>query len=286
MKAKRFLSFLLILLCTFCLAGCRDISVGKRASATDNWTRLKKRGYVTVGVDDTFIPMGFRQKNGQLVGYDVDLANAVFKLYGMKVSFQTIDWSMNTTELRNGTIDLIWNGFSKTPEREAKVSFSKTYLYASENLVSLKKNKINSPAAMKDKSLGAQNGSSGYNDIMKYPQIFKNRIKDHEPILYDSFTNAFIDLNAGRIQGLLIDSTYADYYISRQKHPENYTEVSGIFKRDAFGVGIRKSDVTLRKKINQGLEKLAQNGTLAKINHKWFGNKADTPLLKNKKATR
>ena len=283
MKTKRLLTLIITLICTLFISACSGISVNRKANAVDNWSHIKQRGYVTVGVDDTFVPMDFRQKNGQLIGYDVDLANAVFKQYGINVSFQTIDWSMNTTELKNGTIDLIWNGFSKNPEREAKVSFSKTYLYTSQVVVSLKKNKINTIAAMKNKTLGVQTGSSGYNDVMKYPKVFKNHIKNQDPILYDSFTNAFIDLNAGRIQGLLIDSTYANYYISRQKHPENFTEIESPFPKEEFGVGMRKSDLTLHKKINYALEKLAKNGTLTKINHKWFGNKAESPLLQTKK---
>ena len=283
MKTKRLLTLIITLICTLFISACSGISVNRKANAVDNWSHIKQRGYVTVGVDDTFVPMDFRQKNGQLIGYDVDLANAVFKQYGINVSFQTIDWSMNTTELKNGTIDLIWNGFSKNPEREAKVSFSKTYLYTSQVLVSLKKNKINTIAAMKNKTLGVQTGSSGYNDVMKYPKVFKNHIKNQDPILYDSFTNAFIDLNAGRIQGLLIDSTYANYYISRQKHPEKFTEIDSPFPKEEFGVGMRKSDLTLHKKINYVLEKLAKNGTLTKINHKWFGNKAESPLLQTKK---
>ena len=283
MKTKRLLALIITFICTLFISACSGISVNRKANEVDNWSHIKQRGYVTVGVDDTFVPMDFRQKNGQLIGYDVDLANAVFKQYGINVSFQTIDWSMNTTELKNGTIDLIWNGFSKNPEREAKVSFSKTYLYTSQVLVSLKKNKINTIAAMKNKTLGVQTGSSGYNDVMKYPKVFKNHIKNQDPILYDSFTNAFIDLNAGRIQGLLIDSTYANYYISRQKHPENFTEIESPFPKEEFGVGMRKSDLTLHKKINYALEKLAKNGTLTKINHKWFGNKAESPLLQTKK---
>ena len=283
MKTKRLLTLIITLICTLFISACSGVSVNRKANAVDNWSHIKQRGYVTVGVDDTFVPMDFRQKNGQLIGYDVDLANAVFKQYGINVSFQTIDWSMNTTELKNGTIDLIWNGFSKNPEREAKVSFSKTYLYTSQVLVSLKKNKINTIAAMKNKTLGVQTGSSGYNDVMKYPKVFKNHIKNQDPILYDSFTNAFIDLNAGRIQGLLIDSTYANYYISRQKHPENFTEIDSPFPKEEFGVGMRKSDLTLHKKINYALEKLAKNGTLTKINHKWFGDKAESPLLETKK---
>ena len=280
MKCKRLMALLTTTLFTLILSACSGISVNRQASKVDNWTHIKDRGYVVVGVDDTFVPMDFQQKDGKLVGYDVDLANAVFKLYGIKVSFQTIDWSMNTTELRNGTIDVIWNGFSKTPAREAKVNFSKTYLDTTQVIVALKKNHINSIKDMQNKALGAQSGSSGYNDIMDYPKVLANRIKDHYPILYDSFTNAFIDLNTGRIDGLLIDSSYANYYISRQKHPERFTEIDSSFPKEQFGVGMRKSDITLQRKINQGLDILAKNGTLDRINHKWFGDKAQSPLLK------
>lgn len=260
------------------LAGCRTVT--QRANTADTWSKVKQQKKVVVGLDDSFVPMGFRQKSGKLVGYDIDLARAVFKLYGIKVDFQTIDWNMNVTELHNGTIDLIWNGFSITPQRQKQAAFSDTYLYNDQVLVTLKKNKIKSFADMQGKVLGAQTGSSGANDIDTYPKLLKNRIKNHEAVTYDSFTNAFIDLNVGRIQGLLIDSTYANYYIKHQAHPENYRVTTGALPKEKFGVGMRKGDVTMRHKINAGLKQLAANGTLKKINEKWFGSNVDTPLLK------
>jgi len=108
----------------------------------------------------------------------------------------------------------------------------------------------------------------------------KDRIKNHEAVTYDSFTNAFIDLNVGRIKGLLIDSTYANYYIKHQAHPEDYRVTVGSFPKEKFAVGTRKGDVTMRRKINAGLKQLAANGQLKKINEKWFGSNVDTPLLK------
>ncbi|ARN90424.1 amino acid ABC transporter substrate-binding protein [Levilactobacillus brevis] len=260
------------------LAGCRTVT--QRANTADTWSKVKQQKKVVVGLDDSFVPMGFRQKSGKLVGYDIDLARAVFKLYGIKVDFQTIDWNMNVTELHNGTIDLIWNGFSITPQRQKQAAFSDTYLYNDQVLVTLKKNKIKSFADMQGKVLGAQTGSSGANDIDTYPKLLKNRIKNHEAVTYDSFTNAFIDMNVGRIQGLLIDSTYANYYIKHQAHPENYRVTTGALPKEKFAVGMRKGDVTMRHKINAGLKQLAANGTLKKINEKWFGSNVDTPLLK------
>jgi polar amino acid transport system substrate-binding protein len=277
-KFKRIVTAIMILSTSLFLVACSNISIRQNANSMDNWTRIKKRGYVIIGVDDTFVPMSFRQKNGKLVGYDIDLATAVFKLYGLKVSFQTIDWSMNTTELRNGTIDLIWNGFSKTPSRANKVAFSQTYLNSTQVLVSLKTNKLVRPASLKNKALGVQTGSSGYNDVINYPNIYKKQIKNHYPILYDSFTNAFIDLNSQRIQGLLLDSTYANYYISHQKEPDRFFEIQSPFPKEEFAVGLRKSDIILRQKINHALIKLAKEQTIARIDYKWFKNRIHSPL--------
>ncbi|WP_203639272.1 amino acid ABC transporter substrate-binding protein [Levilactobacillus wangkuiensis] len=263
------------------LAGCNNVT--QRANTDDTWSTVQKKKRVVVGLDDSFVPMGFRQKSGKLVGYDIDLARAVFKLYGIKVDFQSIDWSMNVTELHNGTIDLIWNGFSITPQRAKQVAFSDTYLNNDQVLVTLKKNHITSYRDMTGKVLGAQTGSSGANDIDSHPKLLKNRIKNHEAVTYDSFTNAFIDLNVGRIQGLLIDSTYANYYIKHQAHPEDYRVTVGSFPKEKFAVGTRKGDVTMRKKINAGLKRLAANGTLRQINKKWFGENVDTPLLPDNK---
>ncbi|GEL15818.1 amino acid ABC transporter substrate-binding protein [Pediococcus cellicola] len=254
------------------LSGCENATT--RANKTDYWGTIKKRGTVIVGLDDSFVPMGFRQKDGKLAGYDIDLAKAVFRLYGIKVDFQSIDWSMNTTELRNRTIDLIWNGFTITPERKHVVAFSNTYLNNDQVLVSRKNQNITSLQKMTGKTLGVQSGSSGAQDVDRYPQILKNRIKDKAPVLYDGFNDAFIDLNANRIQGLLIDSVYAGYYIKHEKNPAAYREIAGPFAQEQFAVGMRKGDVTLRKKVNHGLSVLYKNGTLKKINEKWFGDTA------------
>ena len=100
MKRIKLLALSLLCLPLLLLAGCQ--SVVQRADSQDTWARIEKQKKVVIGLDDSFVPMGFRQKNGQLVGYDVDLAKAVFKEYGIKVDFQPIDWSMKETELRNG----------------------------------------------------------------------------------------------------------------------------------------------------------------------------------------
>ena len=109
---KKFSFVLAIIAGIILLSGCTN-----KKATEDNWSTIKEEKKVIVGLDDTFVPMGFRDKDGKLTGFDIDLATAVFKEYGINVEFQPIDWSMKEFELNNGTIDLIWNGYSKPPPR-------------------------------------------------------------------------------------------------------------------------------------------------------------------------
>lgn len=265
MKKKKYLIAVVVLL-GLVITGC-----GRQKTKGDSWDRIDRDKRVIVGLDDTFVPMGFQDKSGKLVGFDIDLAKEVFKLYGIKVDFQPIDWSMKENELQNQTIDLIWNGYSKNAERAKKVLFSDRYLKNDQVIVSLKKNHINSFSDLKGKVVGLQNGSSGHELFEKKPKILKDFVKNRTPVLYDGFSEAFMDLNAGRIDGLLIDRGYASYYLTHESNPGDYNLVSGDYEAESFAVGMRKSDRKLAKKINDGIKELRRTGELANIEEKWFG---------------
>lgn len=267
MKKKNYLVLTIAtLLAIISIAGC-----GRKKTDTDQWSRINSEKRVIVGLDDSFVPMGFQNKSGEIIGFDIDLARAVFDLYDIKVDFQSIDWSMKENELQNQTIDLIWNGYSKSPEREEKVLFSDEYMKNEQVVVSLKKNNINNFSDMKGKVLGAQNGSSGYTSFEAQPEILKNFVKDQTAILYDGFNEAFMDLKSGRIDGLLIDRVYANYYLSHEDNLADYSIISGGFDSEAFAVGLRKSDKILADKINHAFEQLRESGQLAAISKEWFG---------------
>ncbi|APU70674.1 amino acid ABC transporter substrate-binding protein [Companilactobacillus crustorum] len=274
MKKRNILILVTLLVFLFTLTGCSNNkkSVAQEANTADTWSSIKKRGRVIIGLDDTFVPMGFREKNGQLVGYDIDLAKAVFKQYGIKADFQPIDWNMKETELHNRTIDLIWNGYTITPARKKQLMFSRPYMANRQVLVTKTKENITFFKGMQGKTLGAQTSSSGASLLNEHPTMLKDYIKGKTPVLYDSFNNALMDLDDGRIQGLLIDSVYAGYYISKEKDPTSYRITRGGFDGEDFAAGMRKGDKTLKSKIDQGLQHLANTGELQRINRKWFGN--------------
>ncbi len=106
---------------------------------------------------------------------------------------------------------------------------------------------------MKDKVLGNQTASSGDEVLNAQPKVLRDYIKNQKAVGYDTFDKAFNDLNAGRIDGLLIDEVYARYYVAHQSNPDNYTITTGGFPVDKNGVGFRKSDKQLRQKVNEQL---------------------------------
>ena len=95
-----------------------------------------------LGFDDTFVPMGFKDDNGDYSGFDIELAKAVADKLGKNLEFQPIDWTMKESELNNGNIDMIWNGYSVTDERKEKVDFSKSYLKNRQIIITLKNSDI------------------------------------------------------------------------------------------------------------------------------------------------
>lgn len=281
MKKLRILLLFLVTMGLIIVSGCQNPQ--QRANTQDTWNKIQRHHKVVVGLDDSFVPMGFREKNGKLVGFDVDLAREVFKRYNINVDFQTIDWSMKETELRNGTIDLIWNGYTINPERKKTVTFSNTYLINRQVLVTKTKDKINNVQEMKGRNIGLQSGSSGYEVYEAQPKLLKKYVA--QTVQYDTFNNALLDLNAGRIQGLLIDSVYANYYVAHEPNPNSYKIINIGFKLEDFAVGMRKGDKTLRNKINTALMQMAEDGSLQKLSTKWFGNSQSVPvsLLKQNK---
>lgn len=264
MRLKRLATAGLLLGLLVSLAGCHS------RQKNDSWATIERRQKVVVGIDDSFVPMTYREKNGQLTGFDVELAKAIFKGSGIQVDFQSIDWDMKETELNNQTIDLIWSGYSKTEERAKRVAFSQPYLTNHQMIVSMKQNPVNRLADLKGQNLGVQTGSSGMAQLDRQLAVLKQKIANQTPILYDTYNNAFIDLQAKRIKGILIDQVYADFEIKARTNGADFQAIESPFAAEKFAVGMRPEDQKLRRFINRRYQVLKQNGQLAKIQAKWF----------------
>ncbi|MFV8211371.1 transporter substrate-binding domain-containing protein [Streptococcus pluranimalium] len=276
---KKLWTVLVTLVASLILVACGSSKSAEKTSS-DNWETYKKEKTITIGFDNTFVPMGFKDKSGKNVGFDIDLANAVFKEYGIKVKWQPINWDLKETELENGNIDLIWNGYSVTKERAKKVAFTDAYMKNEQVLVTKKSANITDFSGMTGKVLGAQSGSSGYEAFSDSPKVLKDLVKDNDATQYETFTQALIDLKNDRIDGLLIDRVYANYYLEQEGDIDNYNIITGDFEGEDFAVGARKADKTLVANINKAFEKLYQDGQFQEISDKWFGEDVASDAIK------
>lgn len=277
-KRKGILGLLaLVGMAVMSLAGCTQLASNP---TVDNWDKYQQQKSITVGFDNTFVPMGFEEKNGNYAGFDIELAQYVSKKLGITVHFQPIDWDMKETELQNGTIDAIWNGYSATDERREKVAFTIPYMQNTQILVVKKTSGIHSVEDMTGKVLGAQNGSSGMLDFEEHPEVLKNRVKGGDADQYQSVNEAIIDLKNDRIDALLIDRVYADYYLTTEGIADEYDTIPSGFESESFAVGVRPADKKLLEALNKAFKELYQEGIFQQISQKWFGEDVATPEVK------
>ena len=199
---------LLTLLTVFLLTGCYKSSAN---------IQKRNENTVVVGYDNTFVPMGFLNDKGIPSGFDIDLAKEVFSRLNMNVKFQNIDWSMKDIELNSGNVDVLWNGYTLTDERRKKLDYSNPYLNNNQVIVTLKNSSIKNKYELKNKIVATQQGSSGL-DILEKNTKLVSTFKNKAPILYDTFDNAFRDLEAKRVDAVVVDDILAKYYISNYQN--------------------------------------------------------------------
>lgn len=222
-----------------------------------------------LGFDDTFVPMGFKDDNGDIVGFDIDLAKEVGKRINKEITFQPIDWSMKESELTSKKIDMIWNGYTITDERKEKVNFTRPYLDNRQVIITLADSSINSKADLAGKKVGAQNQSSAVDAINAEPDTLKT-FADGKVITFETNNDALMDLEAKRVDAIVADEILVRYYINK-KGADKYKVLKDDFGKETYGVGVRKEDSALSDKINKAFDDMKADGTAKTISEKWFG---------------
>jgi len=259
---KKFLPLFLLAMLSVVLVACgSDESTG--TGNTDGESTEKET--IIIGIDDKFAPMGFRDENNDIVGFDIDYARAAAEEMGVEVKFQPIDWKTKETELNSGRIDLIWNGYTITDDRKEKVLFTKPYLANSQVIMTLKDSDINAIADLDGKKVGVQALSSALDAINS--NDIAGKIADLPQ--YGDNVLALTDLKTGRTDAVVIDEIVANYYNTLEDG--TFKIVEEALAPEEYGVGVKKGNEELLEKLQKALDTLNENGKAAEISEKWFG---------------
>ena len=226
------------------------------------------KGEFVLGLDDSFPPMGYRDENNNIVGYDIDVAQAVCDKLGVKLVCQPIDWNAKELELAEKKIDCIWNGMSITDERLESMAMSVPYMNNKIVMVAKDSAGFASIEDMKGKTIAVQGGSFAEEVLETYEQ-YADFYGSVTVLTYDDYLTALMDLQIGGVYGVLIDLVVAEFRIAGLQ--DESLVVIDELEDDLYGIGFRKEDTALRDKVNEILSEMAKDDTLNTISQKWFG---------------
>lgn len=241
-------------------------NVGGETEKQESKNTILDKGTLILGLDDSFPPMGFRDDNGEIVGFDIDLATEAAKRMDLKLDIKPIDWNSKVLVLNKGDIDVIWNGFTASDERRKQVDFTEPYLQNKQIVVVSGDSDIKSNEDLKDKILGLQTGSTSQDALEKNKEV-EDSLKEVRK--YSDNVKALLDLKIGRVDAVLVDEVVGRYYVA--KKPGDYKILEEHFGQEEYAVGVRKGEDEFLEKLNKTLKEIKEDGTESEISKKWFG---------------
>jgi len=222
---------------------------------------IKSRGKLLVAAEATYEPMEYLDENGEMVGFDMDLARGIANSLGVAVEFVNTPWDDIFTNLNAKQYDMIVSSVTILPERLKDMSFSDPYFNAGQTMIVTKTNtSIKSPQDLVGKKVGLQKGTTSEPVVITYAG--EDAIVD-----YNDYGPAPQDLRDGKIDVIVIDYPAGLGIIGSN---EDLKMVGDPFTQEFYGVAIRKEDTALISFVNKTIRTMKQDGSLKTIEDKWF----------------
>ncbi len=218
-----------------------------------------------IGSEGAYPPFNTKDTSGNVVGFDIDIAQALCAEMKVTCTVVTQDWDGMIPALVGKKFDFVAASMSITPERQKVVNFTDPYYSNKLQFVAKKGVEMDvTPQAMKSKIIGAQRAT------IAAEWIEKNIGAGTNVKLYDTQENAWLDLEAGRTDAVLADGFLAYDWLKSPTGKSFEFKGEPVFDDDKIGIAVRKEDTELLGKLNTALKTIINNGTYAKINAKYF----------------
>jgi polar amino acid transport system substrate-binding protein len=242
------------------LAAASSATPSAPADPDDTLARVKARGELVWGGDvqggEPYVYEDPKDPK-HLIGFEVDIADALGRRLGVRVRFAQAEWSNLVPTLERGDFDVIMNGLEDTPERRDRILLSKPYFVFGETLAVRRGQKQHSLDELHGHRVATLNQSYAYEFLAKFPV---------ERVLYEGVSEPYTDLELGRVDGVLLDHIIANRYGCVRKDVEC---VAGDVTRGTYVVGIRKDDRRLQRAIDDALDGMVSSGELRRILEHW-----------------
>jgi polar amino acid transport system substrate-binding protein len=267
---KRIISTTVLVLIIIACAGLLIAAKGIREDLTGQSTieQVLQKGVLRVGMS-TFVPWAMKDKQGNLVGFEIDVAKRLAQDMGVKVEFVPTKWSGILPGLLTGKFDIIIGGMGITPERNLKVNFSIPYDYTGMSIVASKKlakgfkslSDFNKPGV----TIAARIGTTAAAAAKKY-------IPNANLKLFDDESQAVQELLNGRVHALIASAPLPAYQ-ALEYSDKLFLPIKESFTREPIGFAVVKGDVDTLNFLNSWVTIVDAEGWLKERKHYWFETK-------------
>ena len=238
------------------IAGLCAFAVGNNARAAEKT--------IVFASDATWPPMEFVDEKQQVVGYAVDMAEAIAKEGGFKAVIKNTAWDGIFAGLMARKYDAVISSVTITEERKKTMDFSDSYYTVRQAVIVPKDSPVTKIEELKGQKVGAQIGTTGYFAIEKVAGI--------EAKSYDEVGLAMEDLNVGRLAGVVCDDPVAaDYALKRYKDTLKIAQVIESAEAEQYGIAVVKGNKEVLDLIQKGLAGVKAKGIDKELQKKWMG---------------
>jgi polar amino acid transport system substrate-binding protein len=233
--------------------------------------KVQKQGFATYGLEAQYEPFGFRDESNNIVGFDIDLGNAIGEELGIEMRPVDTGWATVIQTMIDGGFDFILGGMTATAERAERVDFGVTYAEQASAFLVRADDTLKEQGELGGRKVAAGEGTPSVkmleDNATQYGITYDGEIQQ-----FGDDATAYEALAIGRIDA------YATSYVSlvplMKKRPGEFKAV--MFRPDGWPdfyacMAFRQDDDTLRNAIDEAILKLKKDGTLAKLQIKWFG---------------
>ena len=273
MKKRLALILALAMMATTVLAGCgskEDTSDADEGAKTEDAQEVDGDNDDTtfvVGFDAAFPPYGYKDDNGEYVGFDLDLAQEVCDRNGWEIVKTPIDWDAKNIELNGGSIDCIWNGFTMNG-REDDYTWTPAYINNTQVFAVNKNSGIKKAADLAGKNVLVQADSSALAALQDEENTDIKALADSFGSLTQvpDYESALMELEAGSADAVAMDEGVA---LTKQAQNDNIVILDDVISQEQYGIAFKKGNDELRDQVWSTLLEMEKDGTVDKIAAKY-----------------
>ena len=242
--------------------GGNDDAEGSNPGETDLLDKIQEAGVIVVGTEGTYSPNSYHDEDGNLVGFDVDVARGVADYLGVDIQFVEAEWDSLFASMDSGRVDIVVNEAEYSDERAVKYDFSEPYTYVHGALLVAEDNTDITGFDTLEGKRAAQNLTSSWGQEAEGCGA--------ELVSVDSVAEGIELILSGRADCMLnAETAFYDYM---NKHPDAPVKiVAATDTTTSSQIPVPKGNERLVEAINEALDDMRASGQLAQLSEQYFG---------------